>query len=302
MLKTKVYFSEVNKNNLKDVSNIALKLFKKVIEENKIALKKEVPIKVHPGAPGNVTFIKPENYTEIINDLLDKKIKTYFIETNTATGPRSKADTHLKAAKEHGFTQISFVIADGEKGFDHVKVEIKSGKHFKSCLIATKLANQSQIIVLSHFKGHIMSGFGAAIKHLGIGFASGRGKIDAHSKVKIDDDKTVDWSKSNTLYSAKDFRERSAEYALAAVNKNQYIYLNFALSISDNCDCDGQVMTPVYEDLGVFASLDPVAIDKACFDMLEKREGKKPFDGEEIFSYSEKIGLGKKKYQLIKID
>lgn len=298
-MKTKVLFTSITKNNKNNIADIARRLLEKTISDNNIKLEKEIPLKIHPGTRGNISYVRAENYQGIIDFLKEKNIKTYYIETNTATGPRSNTTSHLQVIKENGFANLPFVIADGEKGFDHVKVKIDTGKHFQSCLIAGKLAEPKQIIVTSHFKGHIMSGFGGAIKQLGIGFASARGKIDAHCKITIPDNETIDWSKRDILYDGKEFRQRSAEYALAAVNHKQYLYVTYAISIVENCDCDGAPMKPIYEDLGIFASLDPVAIDKACFDLLQKREGKKPFDGDDIFAYAEEIGLGSTQYELI---
>lgn len=294
-----VYFTPTNHQS--DFSQAAKKLLRIVIEKNKIKLEKSIPLKVHFGEPGNLTFIKPNNFQGIIDFLHEKKIKTYYIETNTASGPRSNKKNHEKVAHEHGFTQIPVVIADGDKGFDHTLVPIKNGKHFKECKIATKLAEQKQIIVMNHFKGHILSGFGGAIKMLALGFASGRGKTEMHSKVKIAEDKQISWLNWFNLYHQKEFIERQSEYALAAVQNKQMIYLTFAVDIVKNCDCDGHEMKPIYKDLGIFASIDPVAIDKACYDMLEKRERKKPFSGEAIFQYAEKLGLGSAQYSLITI-
>lgn len=301
-MKTNVFFHPVKDSNKDNVSEIAKILLERVISENNIKLEKEIPLKVHPGNPGNISFIKPENFKSITKFLKDKKIKTYYIETNQAPiGERSTEKIHLEIAEKHGFTDIPFIIADGKDGFDHQLVQIKNGKHFKDCKIAEKLVDPKQIIVLSHFKGHIMSGFGGAIKMLGLGFASGRGKAEMHSKVNLKDDQPIHWLQIWTLYTGKEFCERSAEYALAASQNKNFIYINFALNIVKNCDCDGRKMKPIYKDLGVFASLDPVAIDRACFDMLRKREKKKPFNGDDIFPYAEKIGLGSQKYQLIQI-
>jgi len=291
-----VYFTPVDKNST--LSDIARRLLQTVIEENQITLEKTIPLKVHFGQPGNQTFIKPNNFKGIIDYLAEQQIKTYYIETNTATGPREYKIGHENTAKEHGFTQIPVVIADGVDGFDHQLVSIENGKHFKQCKIASKLAEQKQIIVLSHFKGHILSGLAGAIKMLGVGFASGRGKTELHSSVEMKHDQKIDWTDWTKLYQQNDFIERSTEYALAAIKNKNMIYVNFAISITKNCDCDGEAMTPIYKDLGIFASTDPVAIDKACFDMLEKREGKKPFTGDAIFSYAEKLGLGSTKYSI----
>jgi len=298
MKKAKVYFHPLASKNPKEIGRIAKKLFETIIKQNNIVLKKNLPLKVHPGEPGNTTFIKPAVYNDLIDFLTAKGVKTFFIETNTVTGQRTNRGSHLRVAKEHGFTKIPVVIADGETGNDQTMVPIKNGKYFKACRIANELANKSQVVVLSHFKGHIAAGFGAALKMLGIGFASRQGKMEIHSKEFALGLKTIDWSKSDKLYPLDIFRERMAEYALAAVNNKQYIYLTFAFDLTDNCDCDAEEMEPVYSDLGIFASLDPVAIDKACFDMLEKREGKKPFEGADIFAYAEKLGLGSQEYIL----
>lgn len=295
-----VFFHPINKKNRDNMSQIARHLLESVISDSHIRLSKEIPIKVHSGQPGNITFTRPNNYDGVIDFLREKKIKTYFIETNMVTGPRSAASTHFEVARKHGFTRIPFVIADGEDGEDHVLVPVTGGTYIKKAKIARKLADKQQIIVMSHFKGHIDAGFGAAIKMLGIGFASRRGKIDVHSK---DDTKfhrkTINWSESDQLYRGSLFRKRLAEYALAAVNKKHYIYLAFAVDIVKNCDCDGVPMEPIYKDLGIFASTDPVAIDKACFDMLTQREGKKPFSGDDVFPFAEGIGLGSQTYHLV---
>lgn len=299
MPKSLVYFHPVKNNpDTKEVSLWARKILEKLISQNNISLQKEIPLKIHPGQPGNISFIRPDNFNGIIDYLLHKKVKTYFVETGMVNGPRSESDSHRNVALKHGFTRIPFVVADGENGEDHELVGI-NGNHFKKCMIAKKLIKPKQIIVLSHFKGHIDAGFGAAIKMLGIGFASRRGKIEIHSKVYSKKIKSIDWTAEDKQYHGTAFRERMADYALAAVKGKQNIYLNFALSIVENCDCDGVPMKPIYKDLGIFASLDPIAIDKACFDLLEKREGKKPFSGDDVFTYAEKIGLGSINYELI---
>lgn len=312
---TNVYFLPAKQLTNPDALTAGtLQIFKILVESEHITMQKNLPIKIHSGEPGNITFTKPQTYSDLIDHLLDQDIKPYYIETNTASGIRSTKAKHQQVLKDHGFTTIPAQIADGEDGFDHVEVPIKNGKHFKSCKIAKGLADQSQVLVMSHFKGHIMTGFGGAIKQLGIGFASGRGKTEAHAKVEIPVTERIDWSKANQVpagssqiwnedyvYYGQAFAERVAEYALAAVRDQQYIYLNFAINITANCDCDGEPMPLIYDDLGLLASTNPVAIDKACFDLLEKREGKKPFDDCGVFAYAAQIGLGSPEYQLIEI-
>jgi uncharacterized Fe-S center protein len=313
MIKSKVYFIPVDGKNRSRTADISRKLLEKLVSDNPGILPQEIPIKIHTGEPGNETYLKPDNFREIISYFKEKNIKTYFVETNTAAGPRSNEVSHLKIAADHGFTLIPFMVADGPAGFDHQSVQIDRGKHFKSCLIAAKLANASRVLVTSHFKGHIMSGFGGAIKQLALGFASGRGKIDLHSKIAIPDHETINWGavrsvengvagwKTDLVYADWEFRERTVEYALAAVNRKKFMYIQYAVDITENCDCDGHKMDPVYRDLGILASTDPVAIDKACFDLLRDREGKAPFSGEDIFPYAQKLGLGLAEYDLIRI-
>ncbi len=300
-MQPKVFFTPTKTIQPAVISQIAHKLLKTLIEAEQIKLQKEIPLKVHPGNPGNITFIKPANFSLIIKFLQEKKIKTYYVETNQAPmGSRANKKDHLAIAKQHGFTQLPFVVADND-GFDHILVKIQQTKHFRECKIARQLAQASQVIVLSHFKGHCMAGFGGAIKMLAFGFASGRGKLEIHSRLNLPYQAAINWSKTETLYQGQEFRERSAEYALAASQNKNLLYLNFALNLTENCDCDERVMKPLYQNLGVLASTDPVAIDKACFDLLTKREGKKPFTGEDIFTYAQQIGLGSQNYQLVKI-
>ncbi len=298
MKKAKVYYYPITDENTRDIAKIAKKLFAAIVEENNIILEHDLPLKIHTGEPGNVTFIKPVIYQDLIGYMVAKGLKPFFIETNSATGVRSRRESHLKVARLHGFTTLPVVIADGENGDDHKLIPISKGKYFKACRIASELANKSQVIVFSHFKGHIDGGFGSALKMLGIGFASGQGKMEVHCKNYTPGQKTIDWSDWEKQYHGDVFRERLAEYALSAVNKKQYIYLTFAINMTENCDCDGEEMKPVYRDLGIFASLDPVAIDKACFDLITKREGRTAFPGSDIFAYAEKLGLGTQNYTL----
>lgn len=313
MKRSNVYFAPITSQLTTDqISEMAVSMLSKFIESEKITLSSEIPLKVHSGEPGNVTFLKPALFNGIIDFLENKKIKTFFTETNTASGPRSTQKSHEVIAKEHGFTRIPFVIGDGETGFSHRKIAIANGKHFKTCMIANLLDKYEQIIVLTHFKGHVMSGFGGALKMLGIGFASGRGKVDVHSKIELPDHETIQWDKVSHrdeygkmiwnpkfLYYGKDFIERMAEYALAASRGKKHIYMSYAIDITENCDCDSRHMIPLYPDLGIFISLDPIALDKAVYDKLNERENRKTFGGDDIFAYAEKIGVGSTNYSLI---
>jgi uncharacterized Fe-S center protein len=312
-----------------------------------VTFKDIVPLKVHFGEKGNTTYIKPENYNGIIDLLKEKKINSSFIETNVLYGgERNQKNTHIKLAKEHGFTKLPIIIADGECGEDYENIKI-SQKNFEYAMLGKEFSNYSQYIVLSHFKGHQLAGFGGAMKQLSMGFASRGGKLAMHMgvKPKIKQNKCVkcklcmskcsenaiiinekqsiiDYNKcvgcgacvaicphnAITIFSLKgvlnafsgivkgDFLEKLAEYALAAHKKNN-IYINFLMNITKGCDCEGHSMKPVVDDIGILISTDPVAIDKACYDLV-KEKGKN-FRGEKIFKYAQKIGLGSIDYNLI---
>ncbi len=344
-----VYYTGLGpKTSTKKIQAITHRLLHKIVSEEKIKLNKKVPLKVHFGEKGNVTFIKPENYAGIINYLKEHDVKSCFMETSVMYGgQRARKETHIKLAKEHGFTQLPIIIADGDQGENYAEVEINK-KHFKSCKIGKDFLDYDQIFVIAHFKGHMFAGFGGAIKQLSMGCAAKGGKLAMHMDVKphikdrkckrchlcepacnedaitigeksfIDQDKCVGCGacvavcphKAITVFSFKSilrmigignpFKEKLVEYAYAAQKGKKNIYINFAMDITKGCDCMGKVMTPIMEDIGIFISTDPVAIDKACHD-LAKKNGKK-FRGFETFKYAESIGLGSADYDLIEVD
>lgn len=341
----KVYFKPIQSYGMTEQINAVATDLLKIIEENEqVELQKFIPLKVHLGEKGNTTFIAPRNFQGIIDYLHNKDIKTAFLETNVLyRGQRNSIDKHLKVAAEHGFTAIPVIIGDGEMGEEYELVEINQ-KHFKDCKIATAVTKENQLIVLSHFKGHAMAGFGGAIKQLAMGCASKGGKLAQHANAipKISSSKckacqacavkcpenAITITKKATISAERcvgcascmaacpheaisnswlasltgAFNERLAEYAYAAAKGKQNIYITFALNITKNCDCEGHPMKPIAKDIGIFASLDPVAIDQACLDVLDKREGKKIFRrGRHTLAYAEKIGLGSRSYELIEM-
>lgn len=351
-----VYFKKINSNtenkeidsfDSNEVKEIARELLEKAIQGEKVKLNKKVPLKVHFGEKKNISFIKPDNFDGIIDYLNRNKIESSFIETSVMYGgQRYKKDLHLKTAKEHGFTQLPIIIADGDQGENYVEVEINKN-HFKTCKIGKDFLDYNQLIVISHFKGHMLAGFGGAIKQLSMGHASKGGKLAMHMGIKpkirnrkckkcnlcktrcneeaitidkksfINHEKCVGCGacvaicphKAISIFSIKGilrmvgignpFREKLVEYAYAGQKDKKNIYINFALNITKGCDCEPKKMIPVIGDIGVFASTDPVAIDKACYDMAQKK-GKK-FRGFKTFKYAEKLGLGSSEYHLIQI-
>ncbi|RQW03956.1 DUF362 domain-containing protein [candidate division KSB1 bacterium] len=341
-----VYFKAIDSySETEKIQRSAKSLLKKVIDEEHLQLEPYIPLKVHFGEKGNITFIASKNFEGIIEYLQEQHIGSAFIETNVLySGSRMTRPQHIQTAKAHGFTQLPIVIADGEQGEEHEHIEINQ-KHFKTCKIGKEIANQRQLIVISHFKGHRLAGFGGAIKQLAMGCAARAGKLDQHANAKpminpfsckkcgacarycpenaihigliprIDKQKCVGCvgcmavcpQKAivfNLLRSlSKAFPERLVEYALAAQKGKQNIYITFAFNITRGCDCEGHKMKPIAGDIGVFASTDPVAIDQACLDMLDRREGKKVFTrARHQLEYAENIGLGKRQYQLIEVN
>jgi hypothetical protein len=342
----KVYFKAIDSySKTEEISDAAGKLLRKAVEEEHISLEKFIPLKVHFGEKGNNTFIQSKNFAGIINYLKENNIDSAFIETNVLyRGERTTREKHLKLAKDHGFTELPIIIADGEHGEDFEEIEINK-KNFSKCKVGKEIANKKQLIVLSHFKGHILAGFGGAIKQLGMGCASRGGKLAQHAnstpkinffkckgcracakkcpqnaitvnrKAKINKDKCIGCAScmaicpQEAIYHSwlgsmtKSFNERLAEYAYAAAKGKNNIYITFAFNITKNCDCEGHNMKPIANDIGVFASTDPVAIDKACLDTLDKNNGRIVFKrGRYTLDYAEKIGLGSKKYELVEIN
>ncbi len=174
-----VYYKQISsKDNL---SNDARDLLKTVVEKEGVSLEEKIPIKVHFGEEKNVTYLSPSYYEGIIDYLKENQIESCFIETNVLyRGERNARRKHMLLAYRHGFTKIPVVIADGEIGEDYTDIEINKN-NLSKCKIAQKIAEQNQMIVVSHFKGHIGAGFGGAIKQLGMGCAARGGKLEQHA-------------------------------------------------------------------------------------------------------------------------
>lgn len=345
----KVYYTKVEQGtDVESIKKITKELLDKIIKEERIKLEKKIPLKVHFGEKGNVTFIKPENYDGIIDYLQDKNIETCFMETSVMYGgKRHKKELHVKTAEEHGFTRLPVIIADGDQGENFAEVEINKN-HCKTCKIGKEFLKYNQIFVISHFKGHMLAGFGGAIKQLSMGHAAKGGKLAMHMGIKpkivsrkckkchlcetrcnehaitindkvsvINHEKCVGCGacvsicphKAISIMSLKailhafgignPFQEKLVEYAYAAQKDKKNIYFNFAMNITGGCDCEPRKMKPVIDDFGIFISTDPVAIDKACYDIAQQK-GKK-FRGFKQFAYAEKIGLGSTNYELVEV-
>lgn len=262
-----------------------------------------VAVKVSTGEPGGHNFLQPTLIADLVH-----KVGGTIVECNTAYGGgRSDTENHLKAAADHGFTSIADVDimdADGE-----VALPVKGGRHLKEDFVGRNYLNYDFTVILSHFKGHAMGGFGGAIKNMSIGIASSKGKAWIHSAGKTKDQNKV-WG---DLPAQDDFLESMAEAAKAVADHcgDKILYISVANNLSVDCDCDSSPEDPKMGDIGILASLDPVALDKACVDMVRasKDHGKihliERIDsrhGMHTLDYGEKIGLGCQEYRLVRLD
>jgi len=257
----------------------------------------KVAVKISTGEPGNPHFLSPD----LIKGLV-QTVKGTIVECNTVYGgKRASAAAHYQVAKDHGFTAIAPVVILDEK--TDVGIPVSGGKHLKEDFVGERFKEFNFHIVLSHFKGHQMGGFGGALKNMSIGYASSAGKAWIHSGGKS---KTSAWGGEQNA-----FLESMAEAAkaVADANRGKILYINVMNHLSVDCDCNGHPAAPTMADIGILASLDPVALDKACVDLVyAAKDGKdliqriESRNGLLTIDHAEKIGLGSKAYQLVKLD
>ena len=273
-----------------------------------IKLQGNIAVKVHSGEKGNQNFIRPEFMKPIV-DLLDGTI----VET-TSSGPehfgqRTTYEKHKKLLEEHGWTKVfkKVEILDNEQPDE--EIDIPNGILLKKNYIGSKTKNYDGFLVLSHFKGHGMGGFGGALKQLSIGFGSRKGKTLMHSAGKSSN--PDDFMKN--ICPDKEFKEAMADCAFSVVNKfkGKMVFINVMKNISIDCDCDGKAKPPCMKDIGILSSTDPVASDKACLDLIYNSDqpGKKQLIeriekllGPHIIECSVQLGTGCAEYELINID
>ena len=296
MEKAKVFFTK------KITSDSLIKIY----ESLGVTLPGKIGVKVSTGEDGAKGYLK----ADLIGPLV-KKLNGTIIECNTAyPGARNNAKEHLEVARKHGFTsfaEVDIMDSDGE-----IRIPVKNGKHLKYDLIGKNFDKYDAIVNLAHGKGHAMGGFGANLKNQSIGIASRNGKAYIHSCGQDDNPDTA-WGRP---YEQIEFIESMAEAATAVADylkskKRPIVYITVMNALSLDCDCDANQGEPVMNDLGIVASLDPVANDQAFIDMIwnSQDEGtpklKERIDsrlGREILPYAEKLGLGTRKYELINID
>jgi uncharacterized Fe-S center protein len=309
-------------------------------------------VKVHFGERGNDAFVGALQVAYIVRCIKTVGARPFLTDTNTLyLGGRKNSVVHIETALSHGFcfpvTGCPVIIADGLKGTSVQEIEVY-GKHFNSVKIAADIVAADSMVVVSHFKGHEVTGFGGALKNLGMGCASGEGKREQHTirpflkkdacitcgvcinacpgfcinlgkkEIAIDIERCIgclmcmnicpkraidiDWRDDGIV-----FVERMIEYAAGAIaNKTgKVFYVNFLTNITPHCDCTPWNDIPIVPDIGILASRDPVALDKACYDLINNAEGEKKFthvwpgtQPELQFIYAEEMGIGQAEYWL----
>ena len=294
MEKSKVYFcKEITPENV-------VKIYK-MLNKN---LPGKVAIKVHSGEEGNQNYLRPEFMKPMV-----EYVNGTIVECNTAyEGERNTTEKHLKTIEKHGWNSIFNVDLLDREGPDFA-IPVENGKHLHEDFLGKNIVNYDSMLILSHFKGHPMGGFGGALKQLSIGCASTEGKAWIHSAGTNKDQYTL-W---DNLPAQDDFLESMAEAASAVVKyfKGNMAFINVMCNMSVDCDCCAVAEDPCLKDIGILASLDPVAIDRACVDLVKNSndKGKEHFmervtsrNGEHTIDAAYELGVGNIEYELIEID
>lgn len=294
MMKSKVYFTKT----------ITPEAVIKMYEQLGKSLTGKVAAKVHSGEAGNQNFLHPEFWKPIID-----YVNGTVVECNTAyDGARNDTPKHMKLFQQHGWTKYFDVDLMDAEGPD-LKVEIPNGMAIKENYLGKNIANYDSMIVLSHFKGHPMGGYGGAIKQLSIGCASSAGKSYIHSAGVTKDQNEV-WSHTAPQDT---FCEAMADAANSVVElfKGNIVFINIMCNLSVDCDCCSVAEDPCMKDIGILASLDPVAIDQACVDLIYASDdpGRDHFverietrHGVHTIEAAAKLGFGTREYELITIE
>ncbi len=368
-----VYFTDMSATWKKSVADKTADLFNKMSPADLFHAKELIAVKLHFGESGNTGFIKPQFVRRIVDGLKVLGAKPFLTDTNTLyVGSRAEACSHLITAFDNGFTReitgAPVMIADGLRGSTRIDIPM-SGQHVRTAKIASDIANADGMVVLSHFKGHELSGFGGTLKNVGMGCAAREGKLEQHSNIspKVDARKCVgcgeceEWCRGGAISiqdvegrpqsvinpencvgcaeciltcpegaikirwneSVPVFMEKMVEYAAAVINDKQgkICYMTFVSAVSPLCDCTPFSDRSIVPDVGILASMDPVAIDTAAVDLVNAAPGNRDsglegaFEpGEDKFralfpnidwthqlEYAESLGLGTRAYELVTI-
>lgn len=289
-MKSKVYFSRTI------TPEKVLELYKTV---NK-TLPGKVGVKIHSGETGNQNFLRPDFWKPVV-DYVDGTV----IECNTAyEGTRNTTEKHLKTLEEHGWTDAFPVDLLDAEGPD-MELTISNGKRISKNYVGKNLAKYDSLLVLSHFKGHPMGGYGGALKQLSIGIASSFGKAYIHGAGEPE----KIWTAERNA-----FLESMADAAASVVDyfKGNAVYVNVMKNMSVDCDCCAVAEDPCMEDMGILISLDPIAIDQACLDLVyaaKKDPGQAHFlkrvesrKGIHTIEAAAELGFGSREYELIEVE
>ena len=288
MEKAKVYFSKTI------TSENVIEMYKKLNKE----LKGNIAIKIHSGEKGNQNYLQASFFKPIV-----KYLNGTIVETNTAyEGARNTTEKHKELMNEHLWTKyfnVDILDSNGD-----LELEIKEGKIIKKNYVGKNIQNYDSMLVISHFKGHPMGGYGGALKQLSIGLASSYGKAYIHGAGKVEEIWTSDHDK---------FLESMAD-AASSITKyfnNEIAYINIMCNMSVDCDCCAHAENPCMKDIGILSSLDPVALDKACIDLIynsndpgknhliERIESR---NGIHTIDEAYKLNIGNKDYELIIVE
>lgn len=370
-LPSKVYIADLSADWKKNVATKVSDLFDLLEPEKRFNSKDLVAVKLHFGEYGNTAYIRPQFVRRVVDRLKAIDTRPFLTDTNTLyVGSRTEACSHLTTAFDNGFTRevtgAPIIIADGLRGSNQVKVSI-SGKHIKEAHVAADIQNSDGLVVLTHFKGHELSGFGGALKNVGMGCAAREGKLAQHSNIspKVFKKKCIGcgectaWCRGGAIElkgtdrsrkaeinpekcvgcaecilacrkgairiqwneSIPSFMEKMVEYAAAVLKqkKEKALFMTFITDVSPLCDCNPFSDRPIVPNLGILASLDPVAIDAAAADLVNAAPGnpvsrldRALSPGEDKFhalfpeidwphqlNYAEQLGLGTRQYTLV---
>ena len=260
----------------------------------------KVGVKISTGEPPASNYLRPE----LIGDLV-QKLDATIVECMTAYGgQRSSIEMHKQVAEDHGFTAIADFDLLDENG--EIELPVTNGSRLQHHIVGSHYADYDSFVILSHFKGHAMAGFGGAIKNISIGFGSKHGKVYIHSAGTRTD--------GSIMHNDQDaWLEAMAEAGLAVKesmnNGERIIYINVMNRLSVDCDCDGNPAEPDIHDIGILASTDPVALDQACVDLVYQAEGNEALvkrmesrHGIHTLEHAQEIGLGSRAYEMVVID
>lgn len=287
------------KSNVYFTKNITSESLVKIYEALCVELKGKVAIKISTGEPGGHNYLDPKLIRELVAQL-----NGTIVECNTAyEGKRNTTEDHWQAIKDHGFLDIAPCDIMDEEG--EIELPILNGKRIHKNYVGSHIKNYDSMLLLSHFKGHAMGGFGGALKNMSIGIASSHGKAYIHG---VGEEEHIwDADHDSFLESMADASSSIVEY----FGKENLAYINVTNKLSISCDCEANPSEPEMNDIGIFASLDPVALDQACYDAIKNSDDPGRFsliermDSRNAIHIVEQAaleGLGDREYQIVNID